>query len=99
MLQKGIITFNPTYLIKVTYISSILNFLNTESLAVQVSNTRFNVQSLHLWTQLVIGHQVPITLVISISKPWTFASYSIQSILSPKPMFLKLWAGMHNGPL
>ena len=48
MLQKGIITFNPTYLIKVTYISSILNFLNTESLAVQVSSTWFNIQSLHL---------------------------------------------------
>ena len=48
MLQKGIITFNPTYLIKVTHISSILNFLNTESLVVQVSNTRFNILSLHL---------------------------------------------------
>ena len=44
MLQKGIITFNPTYLIKGTHISSILKFLNTESLMVQVSNTRFNIQ-------------------------------------------------------
>ena len=45
-MQKGIITFNPTNLIKVTYISSILKFLNTERLVVQFSN--FNIQSLHL---------------------------------------------------
>ena len=38
-------------------------------------------------------------LVLSISKPWTLTSYSIQSILSPKPVFLKLWVGMHNAPL
>ena len=50
MMRKGIITFNPTYLTKVTYISSILKFLNTESLVVQVSNTRFSIQSLHLCT-------------------------------------------------
>ena len=49
MLQKGIITFNPIY-VKVTHISSILNFSNTQSLVVQVSNIRFNNQSLHLWT-------------------------------------------------
>ena len=50
MMQKEMITFNPTYSIKVTYIiSSILKFLNTESLVVQVSNTRFNIESLHLW--------------------------------------------------
>ena len=48
MMQKGIIIFNPTYLIKVTYINSILKFLNTECLVVQVSNTRFSIQSLHL---------------------------------------------------
>ena len=48
MMQKEIMTFNPIYLTKVTYISSILKFLNTESLVVQVSNTRFNIQSLHL---------------------------------------------------
>ena len=48
MMQKGRITFNPTYLTKVTCISSILKFLNTESLVVQVSNIKFNIQSLHL---------------------------------------------------
>ena len=32
MMQKLIITLNPTYLIQVTYISSIIKFLNTESL-------------------------------------------------------------------
>ena len=48
MLQKGIITFNPTYWIKVTHISCILTFLNTESLVFQVLNIRFNIQSLHL---------------------------------------------------
>ena len=32
MMQKGIITFNPTYLTKVAYIGSILKFLNTKSL-------------------------------------------------------------------
>ena len=39
MMQKGIITFTPTYLTKITYISSILKFkfLNNESLVVQVS--------------------------------------------------------------
>ena len=31
MMQKRIITFNPIYLTKVTYCSSILKFLNTES--------------------------------------------------------------------
>ena len=36
MMQKVIITFNSTYLIKVTYISSILKLLNTKSLEVQV---------------------------------------------------------------
>ena len=50
MLQKGIITFNPTYLIKVAHISCILKFLNTESLVFQVLNIRFNIQSLHLWS-------------------------------------------------
>ena len=51
MLQKGTITFNPTYLIKVTHISNILKFLNTESLVIQVSSTRFIIQSFkHLWT-------------------------------------------------
>ena len=48
MMKKGKITFNPTYLTKVTYISSILMFRNTERLVVQVSNTRFNIQTLHL---------------------------------------------------
>ena len=48
MMQKDIIAFNPTYLTKVTYNSSIEKFLTTESLVVQVSNTRFNIQSLHL---------------------------------------------------
>ena len=48
-MQKEV-TFNLTYLTQVTYISSILKFLNTESLVVQVSNTRFNIPSLHLWT-------------------------------------------------
>ena len=48
MMQKGITTFNPTDLIKITYISGILKFLNTESLVVQVSNARLNIQSLHL---------------------------------------------------
>ena len=43
MMQKGIITVNPIYLTKVTYISSILKFLNTESLVIQVLNTRFNI--------------------------------------------------------
>ena len=50
MLQKKTITFNPTYLIKVTHISCILKPLNTESLVFQVLNIRFNIQSLHLWT-------------------------------------------------
>ena len=48
MMQKEIITFSPTYFAKVTYIKIILKFLNTESLVVQLSNTRFNIQSLHL---------------------------------------------------
>ena len=48
MMQKGIVTFHPTNLTKVTYISSILKFLNTKRLEVKVSNTRFNIQSLHL---------------------------------------------------
>ena len=48
MMQKGIITFNLIYLIKVTFISSILKFSKTESLVVQVSNTTFSIQSLHL---------------------------------------------------
>ena len=47
-MQKGKITFYPSCLTKVTYVSSILKFLNTENLVVQVSNTRFNIQSLHL---------------------------------------------------
>ena len=44
MMQKGI-TFNPSYLTKVTYFNNILKFLNTgiESLVVQVLNTRFNL--------------------------------------------------------
>ena len=44
-MQKGIYakTYNPTHLTKVTHISSILKFLNTESLVLQVSNTRFNI--------------------------------------------------------
>ena len=46
MMQKEIITFNPTYLTKVTNITSILKFLNTESLVAQVSNTKFNIQNL-----------------------------------------------------
>ena len=46
--QKRTITFNPTYLTKVTYISSTLKFLSTESFVIQVLNTRFNIQSLHL---------------------------------------------------
>ena len=49
MIQNEIITLNPTYLIKVTYISNILKFLNTENLLVQVSNNKLNIQSLHLW--------------------------------------------------
>ena len=49
MMQKRV-TFNLTYLTEVTYISSILKFLNTGSLVVQFSNTRFNIPSLHLWT-------------------------------------------------
>ena len=48
MMQNVIIPFNPTYLIKVNYISSILTFLNTENLEVQVSNTKLNIQSLLL---------------------------------------------------
>ena len=40
--------FNPTNKTKVTYITSILKFLNIGSLVVQVSNTRFNIPSLHL---------------------------------------------------
>ena len=36
------------YLIKVTYISSKLKFLNPERVVVQVSNTKLNIQSLHL---------------------------------------------------
>ena len=47
MMQKRV-TFNLTYLTEVTYISSILKFLNTGSLVVQFSNTRFNIPSLHL---------------------------------------------------
>ena len=35
MMQKGIITFFPTYLTKVTDITSILKFLNTKSLVVK----------------------------------------------------------------
>ena len=41
------------YLTKVTYIGSILKFSNIENLVVQVSDTRFNIQSLHLWTYRV----------------------------------------------
>ena len=41
MTQKGIITFSPTYLTKVAYISSILKFLNTDSLEV-----KFQIQAL-----------------------------------------------------
>ena len=38
-----------TYFTKVTnIISSILQFFNTKSLVVQVSNINFNIQSLHL---------------------------------------------------
>ena len=47
MMQKRV-TFNLTYLTEVTYISSILKFLNTGSLVVQFSNTKFNIPSLHL---------------------------------------------------
>ena len=47
-VKRNITICNPTYLTKVTYISSISMFLNTEILVVQVSNTRFNNQSLHL---------------------------------------------------
>ena len=47
MMQK-VVTFNLIYLNEVTYISSILKFLNTESLVVQFSNTRFNIPSLHI---------------------------------------------------
>ena len=47
MMHKGIIIFYPTCLTKITYISSTTKFLNTESLVVQVSNTRSNIQSLH----------------------------------------------------
>ena len=50
MMQKEIITFNPIYLTKLNSISSILNFLNTESLVAQVSKTRFNIQSVQLYT-------------------------------------------------
>ena len=93
MMEKGIVTFSPTYLNKVTYISSILKFSNSsESLVIEVSNTSFDIQSLHLGT---ISSSSIIFLVISISKPRTFASYTIQSILSPKPLFLKPRVGMH----
>ena len=51
MMQKGILTFHFIYLTKVTHISSTLKFLNTKSLVVKVSNTRFNIQSSHLYTQ------------------------------------------------
>ena len=44
MTQKRKVTFNPKYFTKVTYISSILKFLNTESLVVQVSNTTLNIK-------------------------------------------------------
>ena len=44
MLRKGTITFNPTYLIKVTHISCILKFLNTESLVFKVFNIRINIK-------------------------------------------------------
>ena len=47
IMQKEV-TLNLTYLTQVTYISSMLKFLNAESLVVQVSNTRFNIPSLHL---------------------------------------------------
>ena len=47
-MQKRV-AFNLTYLTEVTYINSILKFLKPESLVVQVSNTRFNIPSLHLW--------------------------------------------------
>ena len=47
MMQKEV-TFNFTYVTQVTYISGVLKFLNTEILVVQVSNTRFNIPSLHL---------------------------------------------------
>ena len=46
MMQKGIITINPTCLTKVTFIGSISKVLNTKSLVVLSSNTRFNIQSL-----------------------------------------------------
>ena len=48
-MQKRV-AFNLIYLTEVTYINSILKFLKSESLVVQVSNTRFNIPSLHLWT-------------------------------------------------
>ena len=49
MIQKGITAFNPTYLTKVTVLAlAILKLLLTETLVVQVLNTRFNIQSLHL---------------------------------------------------
>ena len=47
-MKKGV-TFNLTYFAQVTYISSILKFLNIESLVVQVSNTRFNIPSVRLF--------------------------------------------------
>ena len=47
---KGIITFNPSYLIKVTYSSSVLKFLNTESFSGLSANIRNNIQSLQLRT-------------------------------------------------
>ena len=47
-MQNDLITFNATYLSEVTYASSMLKFLNTESLVVQVLNTRFSIQSLYL---------------------------------------------------
>ena len=44
MMQKGKITINPTYFTKVTHSSNMLKFLNTESLVVQVSNARLNIE-------------------------------------------------------
>ena len=46
--RNDTVIFNLTYLTKVIYISSMLKFSNTESLVVQVLNTRLNSQSLHV---------------------------------------------------
>ena len=93
MTQKGIITFNPTYLTKVAYISSMLKFLNTESLMVKFQTIALTYK---FYTSERIRSSSIFRLDISISKPRAFASYALQSILSPKPVFLKPWVGMHN---